>query len=525
MKRRSIIFAAFLFMAVLSVLPQGLIPSGPGWAVMETALGDVSIPTLGWELKRPWIVSGVERFVVFVSFLLLAVVFFTASMRSDPPPMSTRYGAGARRVNDSGMRPIMLGVTVCGIFFGALIMWSALAPVDSAAVAQAQVRVESNRLTLDHPEGGTIAELSVKEGDLVKAGELLMRLDTTDQASRLEVLRRRSDALLTLRARLHAERTNSDRILYPEELTRRSLTDQELAGMIDTQDTLFDASQQAFNGEIEIRRQRIDQLKERITGLEAQMASVRKQLTIVAEERTDLEALLKKGLTPQGPVLALRREEARLEGATGEMTASIAQTKAQIGETELAILQLTRNRLAESSETLRTSLTELLELRPQISALEKTLARSELRAPAEGEVFGLTKFTEGGVIRAGEPILYIVPDNTELIVEARISTIDRDVVQAGMPARVRFTAFSVRDVEPIEGVVRRVSADALTDETTRESFYASVVEISEDKLAEHDLVLQPGMPAEVIIPLTTRTPLQYLIEPLIRSWETAMREE
>ncbi|MCI4661526.1 MAG: HlyD family type I secretion periplasmic adaptor subunit [Neomegalonema sp.] len=432
-----------------------------------------------------------------------------------PPPSKAESARGA----------ILIGLLVCLLFFGGLTAWSLLAPLDSAAVAPGKVRVETNRMVLDHPDGGTIAALHVREGDHVTAGDVLLRLDTTRVQAQLSMLERRQDALTTLRARLQAEAAGAPRVDYPEDLRARAVDDAELTQMIATQNSLFNAAQEAFDGEIEISQQKIDQLEDRVDGLTAQLQSLKTQKDLIAEERADLEILLAKGLTPQTRVLALRREEARMEGQIGELQASLAETRAQIGETRLSTLQLSRNRLATTSETLRSSLSELLEIAPQIEALRSQLARRELKAPASGIVFGLTKFTTGGVIQSGEPILSIVPAQSPLVVEAQISLVDRDVVRAGMPARIRFTSFNFRTSEPVPATVLRVSADAVSDESNGTSYYTAVLEVAPEALAAQNLTLEPGMPAEAIIPLGARTPVQYLLEPLLRNWEKALREE
>ncbi|MEL6978657.1 MAG: HlyD family type I secretion periplasmic adaptor subunit [Pseudomonadota bacterium] len=528
-------------LAVLFVIAAAVALVSDALQALLEAIGMAEAPVIGAALDgiAALRLTSFERYLV--GFVLAASAFLAWHLSlllgaeggkakpqdKAPAVYDAELAAGAprRRITDRGRQPILYGSAVAVVFFGGLIAWSSLAPLESAAVAQAKVRVESNRYTIDHPDGGVISALFVQEGDSVREGQTLIRLDPTEITSELAVLSRRRDSLRTLNARLEAERDELSAIEYPEDILARAKTDDQLAAMVNGQNTLFAASSEAFEGEIAVGEQRITQLKERIDGLRAELASIENQLVIIKEESDDLEELLRKGLTPQRPVLELRREKAKLEGSTGSLVAEIAQTETRIGETRLSIIQLRRNRLAETSETLRTTLAELLELEPRFEALETRLARTKLRAPSSGVVFDLQKFTTGGVIRPGEPILDIVPDSSALVVEARISPIDRDVISAGMDARVRFTAFSFRSTEPVDGRLTRVSADALTDEATRELYYVGVIEVPGDALESQEIAIKPGMPAEVTIPLRARTILQYIIEPLVQNWEHTFREE
>lgn len=411
-----------------------------------------------------------------------------------------------KRFSDRGRTSIVFGLTTCSLFFGGLALWGALAAIESAAIANGHVRVETNRLTLDHPDGGAIARLFVAEGDRVQKGQVLLNLDDTQLRAEADVLSRRRDTLDTQRFRLIAEQQGEAALIFPDALRKLSETRPSLAEAILLQQDLFDASRDAFLAEIDAREQRSVQLNKRIAGLEAQLAAVRRQSALIAEERADLEALFEKGLTPQSRVLALRRGAADLDGRVGQLEAEIAQIRAGIAEVRLGVVTLRRDRLSQVSEALRETVAEMAELEPRLLALQARLRRTELRAPADGLVFGLRKFTEGGSIRAGEPILDVVPEGQSLIVEAQISPVDRDVIAPGMTARVRFTAFSQRDTQPIEGELVRISADAVEDEAQRTTYYAAVVSVEPALLAAQSIELKPGMPAEVIVPLEARTP-------------------
>lgn len=504
-----------------------------------TEAGDVMVGSLGVSNEYEIIAAGVLLLLVLILLGLLSRRLPLISRNSAqrvgtkaeaPSGRLAKYNSPIaqtsvrRRADDRGRLPIAIGSSVCLVFFGGLGIWAALVEVESAAVARAIVKVETNRLTIDHPDGGTIAELLVRDGDNVDAGQLLVRLDTADLESQLSILERRRDSLLTLRARLVAEQASATAVSYPDELLIRARQDAQLAETVATQSSLFHASNDALKSEVEVREQRIRQMDQRIEGIEAQLRSIQKQLTLISSERIDVEGLFEKGLTPQTRVLALKREEARLEGQIGALQAEAAQARAAIGETRLAIIQSRRNKLAKTADELRVAVGELIEVIPRIDNVRTKIARAKLRAPAAGTVFGLTKFTSGGVISPAESVLQIVPDAADLIIEARINPVDRDVVSSGMVARVRMIAFSFQTVAPIKGMLKRVSADATIDPDTRERYYTAIVELGAEDLERSDILLQPGMPAEVIIPLNARTPIAFLLEPLVRSWDRALRE-
>jgi len=429
------------------------------------------------------------------------------------------------RVVDRGRPFIILGLTCIGIFLGGLATWGVMAPLESAAVAQGVVKVEMNRLVVDHPDGGTIGELLVREGTFVHKDQPVIRLDTSEIVSELEVLKRRRDRLILIRSRLIAEQANESKLIFPVDIADRAKHDRDLGEVLTYQTALFEANKAARVAEKRVRKRQIRQIELQTDGLRAELASTKKQLEIIKEEQDDLENLFQRGLTPQTRVLALRRENVKLHGKIGSLTSSIAQAQAAIARVELEMIELEKERQQSISDQLKSVAGSYFELIPQIRGLEHKLARHVLRAPASGVVFGLSKFTIGGVIGAGEKVLEIVPERSKLVVEIRIDPRDREVVQPGMRADVRLLPYESRNLKPIRGKLIHISADATEDERTSKRFYTGRVELSGEDLAAANITLWPGMPAQVMVPLGSRSALAYLADPITRYLERAMREE
>lgn len=295
--------------------------------------------------------------------------------------------------------------------------------------------------------------------------------------------------------------------------------------MIANQESLFAAVRDESTGQATILRSRMDQLKDQIAGLEAERQSVREQLVMATDEQATLEALYEKQYTTRGRVLAIRREVSQLEGAIGRLTAQIASGEKEIGETELTLAQIGKAQTTDVLDQLKETQGKIVGLREQYTAGRSDLARTVIRAPATGTVFGSQVHTVGAVVGAGETLLEIVPDNDELIVEVRLRPQDVDEVQVGQATEVRFSAFKQRTTPPLQGRVTFVSADAFSDQRTLETFYVANVEVPADQLANlGDQHLQPGMPAETMIKTGQRTALAYLLQPLSDSMNRAWRE-
>ena len=421
--------------------------------------------------------------------------------------------------------PIALGFGVIALFFGGFLGWAALAPLGSAAIAPGVVSVETNRKTIQHLEGGIIGAIKVKDGDNVKAGQVLVALDETQPRALLELVRVRQLASIALKARLVAERNDAKRISFPDQLRARR-KETKVAEIIDGQINIFNARRKAYIGQVAILNQQIKQLAEEIKGTQGQIESVKRQITLVTDEIKDVSGLVEKGLAPRPRLRALQRDAAEIEGSLSLNRSRIAQIRQAIAETRLKINELTTAKINEVSQELRDVQSELVGLEERERAVKDILNRMVIRAPLEGTVVNLQVHTLGGVIAPGAPLLDIVPSEDRLIVDSRVSPSDIDIVQVGLLAQVRFTAFSQRQTQPVDGTVTAISADRLTDGRTGEIFYLARIEIKDD-LAEKlgDNKLYPGMQAEVMIVTGERTALEYFLKPITASFNRAFRED
>lgn len=425
---------------------------------------------------------------------------------------------------DKFSAPVVLGLGVTVLFFGALLAWGCFAPLGSAVITEGRLDVSSNRKTLDHVDGGTISELLVEEGASVAVGQLLLRLDTSELTTKRQVLSRRRDILLARRARLQAEQQGGEKIKFPREIEQRAQTDEQLRRMLASQRTLFRADRSATAGELDILENRLVQIREQIVGIKGQIEALKERHALLTFDLRQKADLFTRQLTTREQVSALRERAARLAGEIAERRSALAQAKVTIGETKLKIIQNRQERIVKVAGEQRKLGDELLELVPQLSGVHKKLRRTDLRAPASGIVIGLSKFTVGGVVRAGEPILDIVPNADELIIKAKIDPADADVTKVGMPAVVRLSAFSMRRLDPLNGLLTRLAPDATVDEVTKKPHYVGIIKLNAGDLDNIPVPLKAGMPVEVVLPIAERTALDYLIDPLFSHLRRAMSE-
>lgn len=434
-----------------------------------------------------------------------------------------KYRAAATRW--SARRQVALGLlTLCVLVVG-VGGWSVFANITGAVVATGQLKVESNRQVVQHLDGGVVSEILVKEGDVVEAGQTLLRLDEKLMRAELNIVEGQLYEIMARRGRLMAERDNLEAPVFSKELLEVAESSAEVASLVEGQRQLFFARKDTAARETEQLRERQTQIEEEITGAEAQRAALANQMGFVSEEMDALKDLLAKGLAQKNRVMALERENARLFGQEGELKAAVARLRGEISEIEIQILGLETTRRETAITELRDFEFRENELRERRNSLLETLDRLDIRAPRPGVVIGMTIHALRSVVRAAEPILYIVPSDVELVVEARINATDIDQVYPGQAARLRFSAFSMRTTPDIAGVVVKVSPDAFTDEATGVSYYTAEVDFDRAELAKlGELELVAGMPVEAYISTGDRTPFSYFTKPLTDYFQRAWRE-
>lgn len=403
--------------------------------------------------------------------------------------------------------------------------WAALAALRGAVIAAGTVVVESYAKDIQHPEGGVVGDIFVRNGQKVKAGDVLLRLDDTITRANLMVVDSQLIELGARRARLEAEQDGHNEPVFSRDLLARR-GEENVARAIEGEAKLFASRRSALDGQIAQLRSRIGQFEDEAAGLEAQIEAKSSELAIIAEEIAAMTDLLARELTPVTRVRAVQRQRIGIEGERGQLQAQLASLRGRISETELQIIQLGQDMRSEATKELREIEAKWAELQERRIAAKDRLMRVELRAPISGIVHELAVHTVGGVIAPGATVMRIVPGNDVLVVEAQIAPSDIDQVTIGQTAVLRFTAFSQKSTPELSGVVARIAADITKDEKKGLSFYVVRIILPEAALAEmQDIDLVPGMPVEVYLQTGERTALSYLVKPLRDQIARAMRED
>lgn len=425
----------------------------------------------------------------------------------------------------SGKRVSSLGFLIIFITFGVFGTWAALAPLDSAALASGVVTVKTYRKTIQHLEGGIVKELLVRDGDLVKAGDPLIVLDETQIRADNEVTRSQLIAAQATEARLRAERDGLAVVDFSALIEQDTPRARE-AREGETQ--VFRARRNSHLGEIAVLEKRISQLHEQINGLKKVIYTKNSLERSFSTEIRELKELLAEGFVDKTRLLEQERNLDKTRAEVADHGSEIIKTQLQINETELQILQLNKDFNAEVVSQLAEVQTKVFDLQEKKSALEDRLSRVVIRSPEDGMILGMTVHTIGGVIRPATPLLDIVPSVSDLVIEAKVSPVDIDRVEAGKSADIRFSSFSSNTTPVIEGRVIQVSADRLEDEKDGTPYYLARVGLTEEgakRLVGLNLKLQPGMPAEVFINTGERTMLQYLMQPATNAFARSLIEE
>ena len=428
-------------------------------------------------------------------------------------PARDPYGGGV---------PLAVGFGALVLLVGVVGLWSVGTRISGAVIAPGMVVVENNRQVVQHPEGGIVGEIRARDGDRVAAGDVLIRLDDAALAGELATLGVQLLELRARRARLEAERDGAAEVRFPSDLLAAAGA---AAEQIEGQRALFAARRETLAREAAQIGERIRQSRNQIAGTGAQIAALEEQLSLIRADLTGQETLLAKGLVQAQKVSALKREAARLAGEIGRLTADISQLRDQIAALEIEALKLESARREAAIAELRDIQVRELELGETRAGLVRRRARLEVRAPVAGVVYGSTVFAEKAVVRAAEPLMYVVPQTQPLLVSARVEALDIDQIHVGQEARLRFTAFNQRLTPEVAGRVVGVSADVIRDEVSGLSYYRVDVAPDADGRANLErLALVPGMPVEAFLKTGERTPLSYLTKPLADYFGRAMRE-
>lgn len=419
---------------------------------------------------------------------------------------------------DNPRRELMIGGGIIVVFFVIFLGWAALAPLDAGAYAQGQIAVSGNRQAVQHREGGVVSALLVAEGDTVQRGQVLLQLSSGELKATERGVSSQVYALIAQRARLIAERDRLRTIPTPPEFAE--LTPENLAlarESLRIQQLQFNARRTGRSTETGVLGQRVAQLNEQIAGYQGQIAANIEQQRLIQDELAGMRSLAEQGYAPLTRVRALERTAAQLDGELGSLRAQIARSREAVGETRLQVSGVSTKMNEDVADQLRLIDVQLNELRPRMVELRAQIARNEVRAPASGEVVGLTIFTQGGVISPGQTLMEIVPRDASQVIIAQINPTDVDNLRVGLDTEVKFPGLRERNPPVIHGRVTRISADSFTIEESGASYFRAEIVVPASELAKMGRgaeTLRPGAPVEVVVLLRKRTALAYLIEPL-----------
>jgi len=436
-------------------------------------------------------------------------------MARQEPPITQQMRH--RDPSDGLWKYLLAGVIVVILLVGGAGVWAATTSISGAVIAQGVVVVESNVKKVQHPTGGVVGRIMVKEGDHVSAGDLLIRLDDTTTLASLQLIVKQLDKALIREARLRAERDGMARIEFPESILKKQKDAQELTEVLNNEKNLFRSRRRAMRGQKAQLRERAKQLEAEIDGLVAQQKAKAQEVVMIKDELVSLRLLSRKNLIPQSRLTAKSREAIRIEGEGARLTASIARARGKIAEIKLQILQLDHDMESQVMKELSDVGGTEAELKEKRIAAQDRLSRIEIRAPRSGIVHQLAVHTVGGVIAAGAQLMLIVPENDKLVIESRIAPQDITNVRTRQHVLVRFTAFNRQTTPEFFGEVSLIGADLTTDPQSRISYYTvEIVLLPKElkRMGNLKLKLVPGMPVEVQLKTSERTVLSYLLRPL-----------
>jgi len=417
---------------------------------------------------------------------------------------------------------IRIGVLTVLAFFGGLGTWAWLAPLDGAVVGTGSLAVHGNRKTVQHREGGIVAELLVQEGSVVQQGQLLVRLDDTQAKAVFTVHQSQLDGDQALSARVLAELADATEVTFPPELSQ---SDPVAAAVMNRERIVFHSHRDLLQRQLDVIDQRIEQARQQGGGARMQLESSGRQLALADEELHSVAGLEKVGLASKNRLLEVSRSVEALHGQIGQLSSEMARYSSQAVELAAEKLRLRETSANDATRELREAQLRINDVLPRLVADRDLLSRLEIRAPIAGEVVNLAIFTKGGVIEQGKPVLDIVPTTRTIVAEAEIKPEDVEYLHIGMPAQVIAVGFNPREMGPMEGEVRVISADRVNDSRTGRGYFKAEIALMSDR--DHGALLarlSPGMPIEVVVPVKPRTAFEYLVGPLRESFRHAWRE-
>ncbi|MEQ1652884.1 MAG: HlyD family type I secretion periplasmic adaptor subunit [Hyphomicrobium sp.] len=408
--------------------------------------------------------------------------------------------------------------------FGGMGGWAATTDLAGAVIATGSVVVAGNVKKVQHPTGGVVRQILVKNGDTVKAGDIVVRLDETVTRASLQLVTKQIDELSGRLARLKAERDDAPSVTFPADLLAR--TDEPDVAQIVT------GEQNLFESRIKTRSNQRQQLGERITGLRqesagntAQAEAKSREISLIKKELEGLERLEAQQLVRTEKMTGMRREQARIEGEMAQLSAAAGQSKDRIAEIEMQRLSIDSEAKSEAIKELRETQGKLVELSERRTAALDQLQRVDIRSPADGIVDQMTVFTVGGVINTGEPLMVVVPQDEQLVIDAKIAPHDIEQARSHKRAVIRFPAFNQRTTPSLNGSIKSVSAEVTKERETNQQYYVARIKIDDDEMMKlGDLQLIPGMPVDIQIRTTERSALSYLVKPIQDQFAKAFKE-
>src|ERR1700722_15196519 len=422
-------------------------------------------------------------------------------------------------------RHVIAGGVLIGVLAFGLGGWASTAQISGALIAQGSLVVDSNVKKVQYPTGGVVGELLAHDGDHVKEGQILLRLDETVMRANLAIVTKGLNELYARKARLAAERDGFDSVPTPPELAQNA-DDPGANEALNSERKLFDLRRAARTGQKQQLQERITQLQQEITGIDAQLTAKDQELGLIAQELQGVRELWQKNLIQLNRLTSLQRDEAKIQGERGQLVAQSAEAKGKIAETQLQIIQVDQDLSSDVAKELRETESKIGEYVERKVTAEDQLKRTDIRAPQDGTVFQSTANTVGGVVTAGDPIMLIVPESDNLLVEVKVDPKDIDQVQLDQPVVLRFSSFNSRTTPEINGKIVRIAADTTIDQRTGQTYYLARISMTAEELKRlGEVKLTPGMPVEAFIQTGERTMLSYLIKPLHEQLMRSFREK